>query len=392
MNIVVVWFGFEPSNLRKQPWRYVHELITELPNKGSKLTVVTDVDRTKTAGIRVKPVKKLLDLTGPTREVITAIRQESPDLVISLVGSSSFMRRTTIASVIDKPTIGIVGGPLYSPTEVFNIGVTDIYKYRQYLSAHLIGSLVPEWLIRKHASAYDCLITLTTENESRLRDIDVNSRVSTIPPGITDFDLDLPDGRKINKVRQDLNPEGVPMILYFTSPLTIRGTDTLIKSFARVRQEYPCKLVILSRQDSGGLTEEENFLRELAVKHSVDECFEIIPRNLSPEGIRTHLAAADIIALPFKIVVASVPISILESMSVGRPVITTDIAGIPEIGDKRQLVKPSDVPSLSAALESFVTDEELRKTTGSRNREQMQSYQRWDDARAQLKTIIEGYA
>ena len=392
MNVVVVCFGFEPSNLKKQPWRYVHELISALPSKGFELTVVSDVVRTDTKGIEVKSVNKILGLAGPTEELINAIRQENPDIVVSLVGSSSFARTKTVASVIDKPTIGIVGGPLYSPGEMLNVGMRELYRNRQYLSAHFIGSLVPEWLIRKHASAYDHLITLTETCRTRLKETGVASDLSTIPPGINDFDLECPDSEEISSIRQEINPEGVPTILYFTSPLTIRGTDLLIKSFAEVRQSHPCNLVVLSRQDSGGLTEEEDLLRKLALDHSVAGSFEIIPRNLSPDGVKAHIAAADIIALPFKIVVASVPISILESMSMGRPVITTDILGIPEIISGQQLVEPCNRSSLSATLESFVSDESLRKDIGSRNRNRMQNYQRWDDAREQFLDVVQEYA
>lgn len=389
MNVVVVCFGFESSNLKKQPWRYVHELIAELPNHGAELTVVSDVDRTETAGIRVKPVEQILNLTGPTEEVVTAIEHENPDVVVSLVGSSSFCRKETIASAIEHPTIGIIGGPLYTPAEVLNIGVTDLYQYRQYLAPHFIGSLVPQFLVRRHASAYDYLITLTNSNMSRLQNLGADLEILTIPPGIDDFDLELPDSQDVEDVRKHIGSDGVPTILYFTSPLTIRGTDILVEAFANVRQHHPCNLVILSRQDSGGLTEEEDNLRKLAEQHSVAESFEIIPRNLSPEGIKSHLAAADIIALPFKIVVASVPISIVEAMSVGKPVITTDIVGIPDIVGDQQLVDANDVSSLSAALESLVSDTDLRETIGSQNRERMQQYQRWDDAREQFLAVVE---
>lgn len=389
MKVVVVCFGFEFSNLNKQPWRYIHELLKHLPSEGFELIVVSDVDCTDTAGIPVKPVDNILNYKGPTPEVLASIRQENPDIVISLVGQSTFIRNTTIASVIEKPAIGIVGGPFYSLSEVLNVGVTELYRNRQHLSAHFIGSLIPDRLVRKRASAYDVLITLTNESETRLQDVGVSSATSTIPPGIDDFDLELPNSQNIKRVRQDLNPKDVPTILYFTSPLTLRGTDTLLKAFARVRKKHPCRLMILSRQDSGGLTEEENYLRKLALQRSVADSFEVIPRDLSPEGVKTHLAAADIVALPFKIVIASVPISILEAMSVGKPTITTKIAGIPEIIDERQLVRPADVSSLAMTLESFVTDEDLRATAGSQNRERMQHYQRWDDARAQFLDVLE---
>ncbi|QIO24115.1 glycosyltransferase family 4 protein [Haloarcula sp. JP-L23] len=393
MNVAVVCFGFEPSNLRKQPWRYVHELVTNLPEDGLELTVITDVDRSETAGIEIRTVEKILGATGPTSEVLTAIQREDPDVVVSLIGSTNFVRPSTIASATDKPTVGIFAGPLYSLSEILNVGLGELYRNHPYLAVHLAGSLAPDWAIRTRSAAFTHIVTLTAENKTRLRSAGVDTPISAIPPGIDEFDLKRPARPDIDAVREELNPEGVPMILYFTSPLTLRGTDTLVKAFARVRRTRPCKLVVLSRQDGGGLTRDEKYIQRLAIERSVGNSLDLVPRNLSPEGVKTYLTAADIVALPFKIVQASVPISILEAMSMGKPVVSTKTAGIPELlDDERQLVEPADLSSLTQALYSLVSRDDLRERIGVRNRDRMQGYQRWDEARVQFQGLLEEYA
>lgn len=392
MNVAVVCFGFEPSNLRKQPWRYVHELVRDLPDHGIEPTVITDVDRDETAGMPVRTVPGVLGATGPTTEVVSAIEREDPDAVVALTGPTSFVRPSTIASTTDRPTIGLFAGPLYSPGEVLNVGLNELYRNFEYLNVHLAGSLVPDRWIRRRASAFDSLVTLTDEDRIRLHRAGVETSLSTIRPGIDDFDLELPDSQEIADVREDLNPEGVPMLLYFTSPLTLRGTDTLVEAFARVRRTHPCKLVVLSRQDDGGLSREESRLRRLARERSVGDSFELVPRNLTPDGVKAHLAAADVVALPFKIVLSSVPISLLEAMSVGNPVVSTRVGGIPElVDDERQLVDPGNPASLTRTLQALVADEGLRRSLGTRNRKRMQDYQRWDDARAQFLEVLTKY-
>jgi glycosyltransferase involved in cell wall biosynthesis len=390
MNVTVVCFGFKPSNLRKQPWRYVHELVKELPDSGIDLTVVTDADRTETAGLPVTTVDRILGLSGPTAEVVAAVEAGNPDIVVTLVGPTSFLRASTIASEVDSPTVGLVAGPLYSLSEVLGVGVTELYRNYRQLAAPLAGSLAPAPSVRAHSSAFAHLVTLTHENGRRLRQVGVGTRLSTIKPGVDDFDLRLPPGPEVDRVRNELSPEGVPLVLYFTSPLTLRGTDTLVEAFARVRRTHPCRLVVLSRQDDGGLTREEDRLRRLAARRSVTESFELVPRDLSPDGVKAHLAAADVVALPFKILLASVPLSVLEAMSAGNPVLSTTVAGLPEVADDdRQLVAPGDPSSLARALEPFVADAERREAVGARNRERMHRYQRWDDARAQFRTVLE---
>jgi glycosyltransferase involved in cell wall biosynthesis len=148
-----------------------------------------------------------------------------------------------------------------------------------------------------------------------------------------------------------------------------------------------------SGKDDDGLTREEARLRRLARKRSVTDGFELVPRTLSPAGVRAHLAAADIVALPFKLVQAAVPISLLEAMAMGNPVVSTATAGIPElVDDERQLATPGDVSSLTAALQRFVADEALRTAVGSQNRDRMRRHPRWDDARAQFVAAVEALA
>jgi glycosyltransferase involved in cell wall biosynthesis len=391
MKLAVVCFGFEPSNLRKQPWRYVHELIRSLPDEGVELLVITDVERTETAGIEVHPVGGILGATGPTDEVLAAIEQAGPDVVVALTGSTSFLRPRTIASAVEQPTIGIVGGPFYSIREVLNVGVDELYRHGQYVAVHLLGALVPDRLVRRHAGAFEHLVTLTDENGARLRRTGVETPVRSIRPGIDEFDLQRPSTKEVAAVREELSPNGVPLVLYFTSPLTLRGTDTLVEAFAEVRQTTPCRLVVLSRQDAGGLTREERHLQRLARERGVAGSFHLVPRNLSPDGVKAHLAAADVVALPYKLVQASVPISILEAMAMGAPVVSTKLGGIGElIGDERQLVAAADRSSLRETLETLITDSELRAAIGARNRNRMEEYQRWDDARNEFVELLEG--
>jgi glycosyltransferase involved in cell wall biosynthesis len=78
------------------------------------------------------------------------------------------------------------------------------------------------------------------------------------------------------------------------------------------------------------------------------------------------LAAADIVALP-SIGNEDFPFVILEAMSLGKAIVATTVAGIPEqIEDGRSglLVRPADVYGLANALSRLMADEPLRGVLG----------------------------
>jgi glycosyltransferase involved in cell wall biosynthesis len=73
---------------------------------------------------------------------------------------------------------------------------------------------------------------------------------------------------------------------------------------------------------------------------------------LSSAAVREELLAARALVLPS--FAEGLPVAIMESMALGRPVISTYVAGIPELvrpGLDGWLVQPSDTAALAAALE-----------------------------------------
>lgn len=384
MKLVFVCFDYKSSNLRKQPWRYVDELTRKLDGDIQPV-IVTDCE-SNVEGIRVQSVSTLTSLTGPSDELISTVQDENPDVVATVLGPSSFVRLRTLAGIVDAPTIGIMTSPLYDLLELSQVGIREFYRHWSYLSAHLLGAISPTLLIKRHLEQFDRIITMTRDTENTLGSIAGNTHIETVPPGIDPFDVELPPASAVEKVRTELSPDEDLVVLYFTSPLTLRGTDTLVRAFTEVQEMIDAKLIILSRQDGGGLNAEEDLLLDLASELGIADNISIIPRNLSPVGVKTYLRASDVVALPYKIVISGVPISILEAMAMGRPVVTTSTDGLPElVSDRDQLAPPNQVRELAATIQSNM---ENRKKVGERNRQYMTEYHSWQDTRELFKSII----
>jgi len=387
MKVSMICFDFKKENIRRQPWRYVYEVSKGLVEKGIDLIVITDTDATSIDNMKIRNVKKLNSIFGESREVLDALKEENPDVVIMLLGLTSFFR---LRFKIDKPAIGVLTSPIYSLGDVLKVGLHEFLRHFNYVFIHLIGALIPRFLIRKWTNYFKCIVVLSEANRTRLESFGVRAKILVIPPGIGKFYLELPDNDKVEKLKNKINPENVPIILYFTSPLTLRGTDTLIKAFAKVRRKMPCKLIILSRLEHEELVKEEKMLKEIARKEGVVESIEIISKYLSPKEVKEYLSVADIVCLPFKIVISDVPISILEAMALGKTVISTDVGCIPKLlNGKGLVVEPNNPEKLADAMMRLLSDKKLTSEFGKRSREYIKTYPRWEDISKKFLEIIQ---
>lgn len=71
---------------------------------------------------------------------------------------------------------------------------------------------------------------------------------------------------------------------------------------------------------------------------------------------------------------------ILEAMSVGLPVITSNRSAMPEVaGDAATLVDPESTEELREALNRLATNESLRQQLSKRGHERAKQF-RWEDA------------
>jgi glycosyltransferase involved in cell wall biosynthesis len=83
-----------------------------------------------------------------------------------------------------------------------------------------------------------------------------------------------------------------------------------------------------------------------------------------PEQCRAFMESLDVFVMPS--FTEGTPNSVVEAMACGKPIIATDVGGIPDMigAESGILVTPGDVRALAAAMLRLANDAELRATMG----------------------------
>lgn len=154
------------------------------------------------------------------------------------------------------------------------------------------------------------------------------------------------------------NPQ--PPVILFIGLLTRRkGVVDLLEASEILRnRSVDHRLVLVGgRPDEGGA--EESIVR--AASTGVEEFIGAVSHSEIPG----HLQQAAIFCLPSWY--EAMPLSILEAMACGVPIVATNVGQIPQVvtPDFGRLINPKDPTALADALESLLTDPDLHQRAAS---------------------------
>jgi len=150
-------------------------------------------------------------------------------------------------------------------------------------------------------------------------------------------------------------PDEVPTVIAVGRLSLEKGFDILVEALSILKREgTPQRLVLVGDGPLRGALE---YAAEAAQVTDLVE----FAGELTAEEVRARLASADLFCLPsFS---EGLPISIMEAMAVGVPVVTTWIAGIPELAESEVTaltVPPARADLLADALRRLASDRQLR--------------------------------
>lgn len=368
-NICLIASGISERNHRLQPWCYLLHVARGLADYGHTVTVLSDgfTEKKNDSCVRVVDgvsVRYLDSVNDPlwrtNQQLHDTVTGLDPDVVLLHVGLTSFvhqrLRPWHRSNGTEAITLGIFSSPLYSLGDFWQIGFAKALRNRALSGIHLLGTLMPKALIRRRMahSALHALVTQTETTRQQILDRSLWPRsIHVITPGI-DPEWRAPDPADVAAMRTELGftPDD-SVIVYFGSPTPLRGLHTLLAAFRIARHSDPAlKLLILSRRHTDELMAEDAQLHALLADPELAPHVKIVSGFLAKNLLVRHIAASDIVALPFELVPSDAPLSLLEAQALGKPVVTSNLVCLPELVDvgPKFLARPADPNSLADAL------------------------------------------
>ncbi len=169
-----------------------------------------------------------------------------------------------------------------------------------------------------------------------------------------------------------------------------KGFDILIKSLPLVKEKVPHITLII-----GGDGTDLDRLKTLAKELGVSNCIRFTG-TISRDEVPNYFHLCDIFGLPAvydpKGNVDGCPNVILEAMACGKPVVASDISGIPVIvkdGETGILVEEKNVEALAAALITLLKDKVKRQQFGIAGQQRILNDLTWDKAIEQIKDVYQ---
>lgn len=198
----------------------------------------------------------------------------------------------------------------------------------------------------------------------------------------------IPSGVNLGEFPQTSYPKQSQRCLFIgplSSAYPSKGLDVLLKSMVRVHQKFPMAELWVA----GGGNRQEAF--EIMAKK-----LGIAPRvrffgQVDHSKIPSMMREANVIVVP-SLKSEGAPTVIVEAMASGRPVIGTNVGGIPDLiqhGQTGAVVAPHDDGQLAKFIIEYLSNPELAARLGSQGRKQAEQHYAWSTVGKRYEEIFE---
>ncbi len=253
--------------------------------------------------------------------LLPAVRAFAPDLVLNYVVYPDGFAALRIARALKIPII-----------------LTAIGSDLNRMSGRLVAALTRATL--RHADR----IT-TVSDDLRKTAIRLGAPAARTQAILNGCDTSIFHPRDRRKARQALSLDLSSEIIVYVGRLDIRkGLVELIEAMAQLRSHCPAVRCYVIGDGPDRLV-----LTAAIARHNLADQVILVP-SCPTQEVAQWMAAADLVTLPSYR--EGCPNVVLEALAAGRPVVATNVGGIPELMDETcgRLIPDHDAPALAHAL------------------------------------------
>jgi glycosyltransferase involved in cell wall biosynthesis len=389
MEVALFCEGYNEQSIVSQPWKHVHELARRMQSSGNTVHILTDrtSESSETEGNQEIPIHKI-DRKGlllNSDQVAATLHEIDADIANWFGGPLSAIHLWRLRGLLKEELVWTLykGGILVE--DLSHLSFWDIFHLKEFWT-NALYSVCPAFIVKRGAEIPRVrrIIAWSARLKKYLTDMRIDEkRVTVIPSGVdTEVFHPLSASEAIGQRKQmGLAPSDF-VILYFGPTSRFRGFDTVLKSMPDIVARIPsAKLLLLDRSsDARG----HGALQSIYATRtkSGNSALRTVRGILNLKQLIRLLSVANTVVLPFRFWPhQECPLTILEAMAMGKPVITTHTGSIPEIvedGRTGILITAGDHRRLSGAVTRLYMDEDFRLEVGKRAREYVRKAHDWN--------------
>lgn len=148
-------------------------------------------------------------------------------------------------------------------------------------------------------------------------------------------------------------PDQRRILLFFGFVRPYKGLEYLIQALAEVRQQLDVHLLVV-----GEIWGSPAYYQRYAAEFGVTEAITFVDRYVSNEELPAIFSTADVVVLPYVSATQSGVVQL--AFDFGKPVIATNVGGLPEVvqdGVTGLIVPPQDAHALAQAIVRYFQDD-----------------------------------
>jgi glycosyltransferase involved in cell wall biosynthesis len=234
------------------------------------------------------------------------------------------------------------------------------------------------FVLRPAVKNADAVIALTGQMKEKIGEY-YKKDAFVIPNGIT---LDEYVGLSKGNLRAELQMGRSDKVIIYIGRLSpVKGVEYLIRAMRLVKDKAPdTKLILIG--DGSEREKIQSIIKQLNLEQLIIHLPQVPNKN-----IPKYAVASDVLVLPS--LSEGFPMTILEAMASGLPVVSTRVSGLPEIvkeGINGFLVEPGNPEQLAEKILLLLKNDETRAMMSANNKESVKQYS-WENVIGKLEKI-----